>query len=810
MGSPSSSAISIGGGAAAQPRQHHHLTNHQAAARSIRAGQLEGRSYRFAPASQYNHGDLSSKHQHRQGQMTGAGTGAGNEANASGISTTSAGGGSLEAAYPSGGSSAFSPRSYTADEDFIRDRTAQLADMAIFSGSSASGDTDDDESTASPVKGSAGAKRGKASSSSSRGAPNRSMSPGRQSNPAGFDTIDAVLASATAAPPSAAAITPGGTPSGPSNLAIALQREKDAEEEGLRDPQAGGEESPDTLTDAKPIASPETFLPRTKRGSGIPPRNPASTGSNMLDRTDEEQREDPSSEDEYRPPPQLSSPPPSASMSTPQSTKRSSASTPFGRRASLAKNNYGYGALAQAQEEAQGHSSGVSLNAGHESMWPNPAELHLGGDAASKARKKSGMGSMLVASSMQDEVHETSPLLAGYQGNSGPSAALPNGEDRHAHKRFNFSKWKRTVQDARSNVTTRVRKLTWHDALSATAEPVRLLPAVILGLLMNVLDGVSYGMITFPTSYPIFSSFGGDGVSMFFMTCILSQLVFSLGGSIFGGGNGSMQIEVVPFYHILVKTIIDEVGEDNPGAIISTTLAAYALSSIFIGLTFLLLGWLRLGRLIEFFPRHILVGCIGGVGVFLIETGLEVSGRLEAEEGFQWNWETLDYFIQSWHLVSLWLPPLLLAVLLRMITHKFSHPLIFPAYFMVIPVVFYVVVFGILRTNFSNLRHQGWVFDIGDAADAPFYRYFTYIDFSQTSFRALMATIPTQLALTFFGILHVPLNIPALGISVAEDNVDTDRELIGHGISNLAAGLAFSGPNYITYVNSVLVSALHS
>ncbi len=265
-----------------------------------------------------------------------------------------------------------------------------------------------------------------------------------------------------------------------------------------------------------------------------------------------------------------------------------------------------------------------------------------------------------------------------------------------------------------------------------------------------------------------------------------------------------MMIEVVPFYHIFVKTIIDEIGDDNPAAVISTTIVAYALSSIFIGITFLALGWLRLGKLIEFFPRHILVGCIGGVGVFLIETGLEVSARLEAEEGFQWNLETFDYFVQSWHMVALWVPPLLLAILLRVITHKFTHPLIFPAYFMVIPIVFYIVTFPILGENFASLRKGGWVFDIGNAADAPFYRFYTYIDFKQVSIRALSATIPTQLALTFFGILHVPLNVPALGISVGEDNVDTDRELIGHGISNLAAGAFFSGPNYITYVNSLL------
>lgn len=61
-----------------------------------------------------------------------------------------------------------------------------------------------------------------------------------------------------------------------------------------------------------------------------------------------------------------------------------------------------------------------------------------------------------------------------------------------------------------------------------------------------------------------------------------------------------------------------------------------------------------------------------------------------------------------------------------------------------------------------------------------------------------------QLALTFFSILHVPLNVPALAVSVNEDNLDTDRELFAHGVSNIAAGLAGSVPNYLCYVNSVL------
>src|SRR5258706_1141364 len=53
------------------------------------------------------------------------------------------------------------------------------------------------------------------------------------------------------------------------------------------------------------------------------------------------------------------------------------------------------------------------------------------------------------------------------------------------------------------------------------------LPAVFLGLLLNILDGVSYGMILFPSG-AIFDGFGPMGVSLFFVTCVLSPLPLGL------------------------------------------------------------------------------------------------------------------------------------------------------------------------------------------------------------------------------------------------------------------------------------------
>ncbi|KAI8986485.1 sulfate transporter family-domain-containing protein [Pilobolus umbonatus] len=331
-------------------------------------------------------------------------------------------------------------------------------------------------------------------------------------------------------------------------------------------------------------------------------------------------------------------------------------------------------------------------------------------------------------------------------------------------------------------------------------QPIHYIPAVILGLLLNLLDAISYGMITFPLNNPIFAAFGPEGISMFFVSCIISQIVYSAGGSVFDGGNGSMMIEVVPFLHIMTEKIVSVVGEDNPEVAISSTMVAFALSSIMTGLAFFLLGALKLGSLIGFFPRHILVGTIGGVGWFLVATGIEVSGRLD--ESLSYTLPMFKKIFLDGHIFSLWSSSLGVALLLRFIQHRLSSPMVVPIFFMVLPFVFYAIVF-ICRLDVHAVRDAGWIFPLVES-NIPFWHFYTYYNFTKVNWSAVAETIPAMLALTFFGVLHVPINVPALGVSTNQDNVNVNRELVGHGISNVVSGLFGSVQNYLVYTNSLL------
>jgi SulP family sulfate permease len=77
-------------------------------------------------------------------------------------------------------------------------------------------------------------------------------------------------------------------------------------------------------------------------------------------------------------------------------------------------------------------------------------------------------------------------------------------------------------------------------------------------------------------------------------------------------------------------------------------------------------------------------------------------------------------------------------------------------------------------------------------------------DFKVVDWEAIGSTLPTMFALSFFGIIHVPINVPALGLAVQQDDVNINRELFGHGLSNAISGLCGSIQNYLVFANSRL------
>ncbi|KAK4193428.1 sulfate transporter family-domain-containing protein [Podospora australis] len=428
---------------------------------------------------------------------------------------------------------------------------------------------------------------------------------------------------------------------------------------------------------------------------------------------------------------------------------------------------------------------------------------------------------LLAHRDTSEELNELTPLIAVRSRESrrsyGVSSLVSRDVDLESQKSRGNKKWFGDTRESVRNTGARVargarvlaspkqwdRHALWQNVVVA---PVACLPAVIVGLLLNILDALSYGMILFPLGNPIFANLGSAGISIFYVSTIISQLTFSF-GSIFRGGVGSELIEVVPFFHNMAATINDIVGKSNPkaeaaaiaDAVIATTITSYALSSMLTGTVFYLMGKFKFGYIVGFIPRHILIGCIGGVGWFLVATGFEVTARMDGS--LNYDLATLKKLAQG-DTVPLWSVPLVLAILLFWGQSKITSKYFLPLYILAIPVAFYTFVPSLGLLDFDKLKDGGWVFE-GPPAGEPWWYFWTLYKFHLVDWSAIIQCIPAMFALTFFGILHVPINVPALALNVGEDHADLDHELKLHGYSNFLSGLSGSIQNYLVYANSL-------
>jgi hypothetical protein len=137
------------------------------------------------------------------------------------------------------------------------------------------------------------------------------------------------------------------------------------------------------------------------------------------------------------------------------------------------------------------------------------------------------------------------------------------------------------------------------------------------------------------------SSFSAHGISIFLVSTIISQVVYSFGfywfGSSFRGGVGSMMIEVIPFLHSICRTVANDHG-NAPEVIIPTVLVCYALSSVITGVAFFGKG----DHLASFFTifatmRELTVDHSRSFGDFTAGIGGELLSQAASHRHYRWS-----------------------------------------------------------------------------------------------------------------------------------------------------------------------------
>jgi SulP family sulfate permease len=303
------------------------------------------------------------------------------------------------------------------------------------------------------------------------------------------------------------------------------------------------------------------------------------------------------------------------------------------------------------------------------------------------------------------------------------------------------------------------------------------------------------------------------GIRMFLFACITGQIALMLASN-FKSPVASQLIENVPFYHAMARIVIAEQGYGSEA--LSTLFFLFGLSSIVTGLIFYGLGKAGLGKAVYYFPNHVLVGFIGGIGVFI---GCSSTGVMIGED-FTFTADGVRSLYDNFNeFAPVVIFEVVLRILMTVLKDKNGKPkftLLAPVFFIsIIPIYYFALyIFGV---SMEQATTAGYFFpssteDDGSGVtpsfvdtvfDGHIMDLFRIVDFKTISWTAVINALGTVIGVSCFSVINVPINIPAFA-NTCDVEVDMNNELMSHGYSNILTGIFGGIQNVMTYSVSVL------
>lgn len=324
------------------------------------------------------------------------------------------------------------------------------------------------------------------------------------------------------------------------------------------------------------------------------------------------------------------------------------------------------------------------------------------------------------------------------------------------------------------------------------------IPAAFLMCALNLMLAVPFGSAYFSPVIPL------DETTREALGIRLSLMALCVGQFVMGGGLGSLgssafdpvmvwQLgELSPFYHTLAN--VAAAMSDSDDEILPTTLYLLSLSSVCVGLIAYALGKLGFGQLTYFFPTHVLLGLVGGIGAWLavLSTSISISPSRAPAGPEVFSAFTVQFLVSFGFAMGL--------RFLRMIFPKEKFMLLDPIFFLSIPVVFYLVMFA-FGISLDDAIAAGFFFAdpegaADDAATSPWVetgRLWTEFDFAKVHYNSIFYAAPTILSAGLMGVMIGSPFIPATASLFKGIDFDFNREFVSLGWVNVLSGLVCPG-----------------
>lgn len=324
-------------------------------------------------------------------------------------------------------------------------------------------------------------------------------------------------------------------------------------------------------------------------------------------------------------------------------------------------------------------------------------------------------------------------------------------------------------------------------------------------LISNVLAGGVIGVINISvaisTAALIFSGTKPEYFAVGVAILLIGTVVSGLGGTLASAFHGIIiapRSGLAPVFASLIAAIMTMMKDGaRSDAILPTIVMTIMVTAFVSGLVLLLLGQLKLGRLVRYVPYPVMGGFFAGIGFIFVQGGISVAS------GAQLAIDNLPGFITTDILIKA-LPAVLFAIALYWTRLRWGHWVLVPLFLALGFSAFYLVL-GYMGETRESAEAAGWLPAISS----------TPVDFPVLDFSNLFAVNWSVVAAQSGGIATVAilnaiiLLIDVSGIEIiASREISPNRELKVAGWTNMVNGLAGGYPGVHVATDTALTYKL--
>ena len=315
----------------------------------------------------------------------------------------------------------------------------------------------------------------------------------------------------------------------------------------------------------------------------------------------------------------------------------------------------------------------------------------------------------------------------------------------------------------------------------------------IFGIL-NTSFVVSYASLIFASTCPEYFT---TAVALFLVGgCVVSIILASL--STYPGVISMIQDVPVAISGLMAVALAGILTNANPDALFANIFASIAISTLLTGISFMLLGYFKLGNLVRFIPYPVMGGFLAATGWLLLKGGLQVT------TGVGFNLLDPAAFFQNINPMQL-ACGLVFGIGLLLFNRKFPSKMLVMPGTIVGAIIVFLITTKLLGISIAELQQGGWL--LGPLPDKPLWQSATFPQFHLIDWPVVLSQGGSIATIVVLSVISFLLNSTGIEFIAGRD-LDMNRDLKATGIANLATGFISAPASYVFISQTALATRI--